>query len=238
MLDVTLWSDTGIPLQVSELSRPMKLTFLGRRQERNENATTESRSFLMENGLRYYTFWIPSYEATTTITISTKRNITLQAYISHDARPTALQYHLSFSLPNDQNSSCSNATASDDGNSCSSRDLYTFVLRPNATGHKGRHFIGIKIAATGLKQQDEIKSRTKKSCESYLKRSKRFCVEEKPAPSTSGSSVSGTIMEADSTSDLNYTLFITVVTCVFWDELRETWSTRGCKVGGPCILTL
>ena len=63
------------------------------------------------------------------------------------------------------------------------------------------------------------------------KRRKRSCVELKDPPPTLPQSENVLVMPVyDSTTDQNYTVNVTLGSCVYWSEKFEKWISSGCRV--------
>ena len=223
VIDISIWNSNETRLKISNLSTPIKIAFSKKPPKIKDHNVRDAGLFLKSKEMRYHSVFIPSSEATLTIQIKPKKNITLRIYIRKGLRPTRQQYDLNLTLPN----SCWNATKGEN-NSCLSRDPYEFHLLPNTTGHVGRHLIGIEIQEDGVNitgTSSMVKSSGDN--EDVAKGTeKASCVREKPPP-TAGKIVP---RQFNPKMDVNYTFFVTVGSCVFWDTVSENWSARGCQV--------
>ncbi|CAH3159311.1 unnamed protein product, partial [Pocillopora meandrina] len=91
----------------------------------------------------------------------------------------------------------------------------------------GKYFLGLKNynATVNLSHKRE-----KRSCLGGRRR-KRSCVEVKDPPPTPPQSENVPVMPVyDSTTDQNYTLKVTLGSCVYWSENFDTWISSGCRV--------
>lgn len=231
MTDTTLWSHDGTNLKVSDLTSPVRLVFSKEPRNVTDHDVQEGSFFLKRKKMRYHSVRIPSYEATVTVRIKPKMNITLLVYVRNGVRPTDKEYDLNLTLPNVNFPSCSNVTKGE--HNCSSRDPYEFDLLPNATGRIGRHFIGISIHEDSLNvtgMASVIKNRSDKSEVVLEGDMEELCVKEKPPPATPPPAGQAIPRQFDSKTDVNYTFYVTVGSCVFWDTVNETWSAHGCQV--------
>lgn len=195
-------------------------------------AKPDGALFIKRKEIRYHSLVIPSYEAIITMRIKPKKNVTLRVYVRKGLRPTHRQYDLTFTLPKLTLPSFLNHIKREASfNSCFYRDPYEFNLLPNATGHIGRHFIGIEIEEdsiniTGLSSTVKDESGESDVTEGIELES---CVKEKPPPPPPPKN--GTLLSKfDPQTDVSYTYYVTVGSCVFWDTERENWSASGCQV--------
>ena len=188
--------------------------------------------------MRFHSVNISSYKATVTVRIEPKINIKLRVYVKRGSKPTDKQYDLTLTLPNVTLPSCLNITEKEH-HDCLLREPYEFVLPPNATGYIGRHFIGIKIQDDSLSTTEiSAMNKTNSSNDGSVFKDgevwgteKQLCVKVKPPPLTF-------LRKFNSKTDVNYTFYATVGSCVFWDEVKETWSVRGCQVCKELINSL
>ena len=91
----------------------------------------------------------------------------------------------------------------------------------------GKYFLGLKNynATVNLSHKRE-----KRSCLGGRRR-KRSCVEVKDPPPTPPQSENVPVMPVyDSTTDQNYTLKVTLGSCVYWSENFDMWISSGCRV--------
>lgn len=225
-VDITFWHNNDTKMKISNLSTPIRVVFSRKLQETPDQDLPDDSLFLRRKEMRYHSFLIPYYEAVVTVRIKPEKNISLRVYVKHDSRPTAQQHDFNVTLPNTALPSCSNNTR-EWNSTCSPRDPYEFDLLPNVTGHVGRHFLGIEIvehSLTGIIGNDGNLDKL------ALRRKKQSCVKVKPPPPTPLPVKKDLPHIFNSKTDVKYKLFVTVGTCVFWNELREKWSIRGCQV--------
>ena len=227
VIDIGMWSNNGTRLEIANLSTPIKITFSKTQKKIKDQNVPDTGLFLKLQEMRYHSVYIPSYQATLTIRIKPKKNITLLVYIRKDLRPTYQQYDLNLTLPN----SCWNATCGEN-NSCLSRGPYDFDLLPNATGHVGRHLIGIEIQKDSLNITGASSMVKSSGDNDDMARETEIgsCVREKPPPTTPPTAGKIVLRQFNPTMDVNYTFHVTVGSCVFWDIVTENWSVRGCQV--------
>lgn len=212
-------------MKISNLSTPIRVVFSRNSQETSDQDVPGENLFLKRNDMRYHPVFVPHYAAVVTVRIKPEKNVSLRVYVRYDSRPTAKQHDFNVTLPNTAFPSCLSIT---DGwnSSCSPRDPYEFDLLPNVTSHIGNHTIGVEI----LEHLTNIKDNGRKIDELASRRKRQSCVKVKPAPPTPPSVKQHKPRQFNSTTDVKYKMFVTVGTCVFWDEMREKWSARGCQV--------
>ena len=91
----------------------------------------------------------------------------------------------------------------------------------------GKYLLGLKNynATVNLSH-----TREERSCLGGRRR-KRSCVEVKDPPPTPPQSENVPVMPVyDSTTDQNYTLKVTLGSCVYWSETLDKWISSGCRV--------
>lgn len=212
-----MWSNNGSKVNVYDLNVPIRITFSRDPKENTDESAPKNFLFLKENEMRFHMVTIPSYEASITVRIRPNKNITLQVYIKKESMPTTKQYDLVKRLP------CSSKE-------CSSRDPYQFELAPNDTGYVGDYFIGIEIKEDyyETKGMSAVKNESNSNTVG-INSGKIFgaqellCVKVKPPPPTQ-------IRKFNTKTDVRYTFYAAVRSCVFWQEEKESWSTKGCQV--------
>ena len=62
-----------------------------------------------------------------------------------------------------------------------------------------------------------------------------LCVNDKPPPTTPPPTGRTIPRQFNAKTDVNYTFYASVGSCVFWDIVREKWSARGCQVGDESL---
>lgn len=214
-------------MKISNLSTPIRVVLSREPHETTDQGASNESLFLKRKEMRYHNVSIPSYEAVVTVRIKPEKNISLRVYVRHYSRPTAQQYDLNLTLPNTTLSSCSNFSK-EGNNRCSPHDPYEFDLLPNVTGHIGRHVIGVEILERSL-DFPEVSAGMAGNDAEALRKKTQYCVKVKPAPTTLPVK-KNVPRQFNSKTDVKYKLFVTVGTCVFWDELSKKWSGRGCQV--------
>ena len=226
-VDITFWHNNDTKMKIFNLSTPIRIVFSREPHETTDQVASNESLFLKRKEIRYHNVSIPSYEALVTVRIKPEKKISLRVYVRYYSQPTALQHDLNLTLPITTLSSCSHF--SKEGNSrCSPRDPYEFDLLPNVTGHIGHHVIGVEILEHSLDIPEVSVGMPGNDAEA-LRRKTQHCVKVKPAPTTLPVK-KNVPRQYDSKTDVKYKLFVTVGTCVFWDEQSKKWSVRGLQV--------
>lgn len=220
-------------MKISNLSKPIRILFSRDPDETRDQGASDGILFLKRKEMRYHNVSIPSYEAVVTVRIKPEKDISLRVYVGHYSRPTPQHHDLNVTLPNTTRLTCSNFSR-EWNDRCSPRDPYEFDLLPNVTGHIGRHVIGVEILEDSV-EIPEVSAGIAGNDAEALRRQTQYCVKVKPAP-TPLPVKKNVPRQFDSKTDVRYTLFVTVGTCVFWDKLNKKWSARGIQVSLFCRL--
>ena len=165
-----------------------------------------------------------------------EKSVDLFVYVRYGQRPTTKEHCLNVTVST--NGWCMwtrSAHGKKDGQpECSFNQLLpikTLAKRP------GKYFVGVQ---SHNRSETNSHKRKKRSCFGN-RRHKRSCVEVKDPPPTPPQSKNVTLVpEYDSNTDKNYTLRVTLGSCVYWSEEHEMWTTDGCQVSHvifPCLRT-
>lgn len=241
-MDVVLQTEEKRNLNVSDLKKPVHLYI-------PQNTENGSPADVKKNTVRY--FVKPSYDVNDTkliqyhkINILHERDVVfvklhpetyatpLRVYVSFSDYPTPTEHNYSTVLP------------------CKTRerkchkDPYVFSLNASDTGNTGIHYIGIHYYVNisndfifhgegkMISMNGSIQERTRRSsgCDGGGRRRKRSCigVKDPPPPPTPAPIVLKSKYNAS--TDLNYTLSVTIGSCLYWSEVKEQWTDEGCKV--------
>ena len=226
VIDVSLWRRGGKKLKIANLSSPIRLAFS--KEHVDFRNTTEAGFFLKMGEMHYHSIYIPSNKATVIVRIKPTKNITLLVYISKGSRPTRQQNDFHLTLPKSILESSSNATRRVNY-SFSTRDPYEFDFPIYPTGPIGLHFIGIEIKVDSSNIIGTNKSVENRAIDN------ESCVIERPPPTTTSLIRKIEPHMFDPKTDVNYTFYISMGSCAFWDTFKDEWSTRGCQVGHEII---
>ena len=156
----------------------------------------------------------------------------LRVYVSSSDFPTPTENNFSIVLP-----------CTKEERKCN-KDPFVFSFNTSHTGNTGMHYIGIHYYLNitfDVNFQDEgnllttngsIQNRPRRSidCGSRSGRQKRSClgVKDPPPPPTPVPIVLRS--EYNASTDLNYTLSVTIGSCLYWSEVKGQWTDEGCKV--------
>ena len=160
----------------------------------------------------------------------TSSPVSLRVYVSFYDYPTPGMHTFSVAIP------CKF------GEPKCSNDNYTFSFNASDTGHTGIHYIGIHYYVNSTYGDMPFHKRARKSVDhsaktgprSYCKdggrRKKRSCVGLKDPPPIPTPKPVILLPEFNASTDLNYTLVVSIGSCFYWSEEKEYWTEEGCKV--------
>lgn len=180
-----------------------------------------------DNGtMRFHKIVFPGPKYAIFIRIVPFGNKTLTLYVRHAERPTLEHYDFTSSIPN--NVSC-DYSSQKNHTSCSS-DRYTVTLSATDTGHTGVHYMGIVIGEHVNETNNNRTSpnhvrRVRRGC-FRNGRQKRSCVGVKDPPTTPPP-IPLSKPSFNSSTDVNYTLSVSMATCQYWNVRADAWSTEG-----------
>lgn len=183
-----------------------------------------------DNGtMRFHKIVFPGPEYAISIRIVPFSKKTLTLYVRYAERPTLEHYDFTSSVPN--NRSCNYSLEKNQTN-CST-DRYTVTLSAAVTGHTGIHYVGIVIGERINKTKNNATSpdhvrRVRRGC-FHKGRQKRSCVGVKDPPTTPPP-ILVIKPSFNSSTDVNYTLSVSMGTCQYWNVTANAWSTEGCRV--------
>ena len=186
------------------------------------SASEKSWYFTKNDDLRFHEINV-KYENTLLIMEIKPQDPTVHlfVYMRFNQRPTTQDYDLNATISHDEKCVWMLSAGQ---TVCS--------LNPNATiqvlaERPGKYFLGLKNYNATINLSH---TREKRSCLGGRRR-KRSCVEVKDPPPTPPQSQNVPVMPVyDSTTDHNYTLKVTLGSCVYWSEKFEKWISSGCRV--------
>lgn len=237
MIDVSIKTN-GSYVHLSQLEEPFELYIPLKHQKKqgtDDNFFVKwSKSF--EN-IRYHKIVIPSDGAVAIIDIVPVENNFLDIFISVGFRPTPENYTYSTYVPNYSN--CRKFTSSTESHHCSSISPYRLLVSSSLTGATGDHYVGIllhKNSSDGLRMNDTStkgdvhRRHSRSTCNSMSGRKKRSCVGVKDPPNTPPPKPEIIKPPYNSTVDANYTMSVSISSCLYWSKEKQQWTNDGCKV--------
>ena len=235
MVDFSIKTD-GLKLNISDLQEPVEL-FIPLKVDANRNNNGSEQYFIKPSrgaeNIQYHRISF-TQGAAAFVKIKPLDDNVLEVYISHRVKPTPKNYDYSTIVPD--YSTCSEFSKMTGYFNCSS-DPYTFSISSRLTGHAGLHFLGIRYAVNDsvttsddVKESAEERARDKRDCGSHSGRQKRSCIGVKDPPTTPPPTPKIIIPQYDINTDVNYTLSVTVSSCMYWSETKQEWTDEGCKV--------
>ena len=233
VIDVTLRSRNGVGLKVANLSKAIAL-YIPSKNTKNATDTQQQprHLFVTRGSVRYHALFIPSKEHVVTIRPAASDTQSLVVYIGFGFKPFPGNYTSVATLPDF--SSCRSDGKSERLINCTA-DPYMVKLVGYDPGH---YFIAISLpivsSGTDIKPHD----RGRRACRSSGGRGKRSCVEVKDPPTTPPPTPMVVVPKYNASTDVNYTLSITIGACLYWSEEKEKWTSEGCKVERARIITL
>ena len=231
VLEFKLKTTDGDVLNISGLRDPIEL-FIPLPEKKTEPETNKSQGehlFLKPSdgniNIRYHKFSIASRDILVTITIKPQGGRTVDVFVNYKSKPTTENKIFSVTIPDF--SSCENTTEnSRDALNCT-KDPYKFSVSTLVTGSVGQHFLGIRY----IPQESRAdRTRLRRSCGQPKTRKKRSCVDVKDPPATPAPVPKIIMPNYNATTDINYTLSISVSGCLYWSESKEKWTGEGCRV--------
>ena len=240
VIDFSLKTPDGKSLDVSDLQEPVEL-FIPKKEDAQSMRNNTAKHYFAKPGhgsenMRYHRVVVPSESVLVTVELKAEDGKYMEVYVSHQTRPTVVKHDFATVIPD--LSSCSEIRGTK-GFNCSS-DPFRFDISSAVTGHTGQHFVGIKFldhesnSSSSLEPRVEIAAlRQARSCESLSGRQKRSCIGVKDPPTTppqTPTSPMVIIPKYNSSTDVNYTMFVTITSCLYWSEKMQAWTDDGCKV--------
>lgn len=234
VLDFKLKASGGDTLNISGLPEPVELFIpIASKEQSSENDNSSAESLFMKpsNGtsnIRYHRFLVSSHDVLVTIQIKPEKGVTMDVFVNYKTKPTPHSNIFNTTIPNF--STCTNMTRTSSDNLHCSSDPDTFSFSSRISGHTGTHFLGIRYIKKNTKASNIDARRKRRSCGPHHRRGKRSCVDVKDAPTTPPPTPMIIIPTYNSSTDVNYSLSISVSGCLYWSESKEKWTSEGCRV--------
>lgn len=238
VLDFKLKASGGKTMNISGLQEPIELLIpiSAKADEPAKSNGSEPKLFLKPSdgtsNIRFHMFSVSSPDVLVTITIKPERGKLVDVFVNYKTKPTPQENVFSKTIPD--LSSCRGTTANSSENQNCSSNPYTFTFSSLVSGHTGFHFLGVRYVMENTEVDTKAETeRTKRSCNPFRGRGKRSCVDVKDAPTTPAPTPRIIVPTYNSSTDVNYTLSISVSGCLYWSESKEKWTGEGCRVRKP-----
>ncbi|XP_031571396.1 uncharacterized protein LOC116305596 isoform X3 [Actinia tenebrosa] len=229
----------GKVLDITGLSKPIELYIPQKLQEEPQNVNNSSNEYFVKpsknkKNIRSHQITIPSHDAAVSVTIKPQDGINLVVYVRHLLKPTPDSYDLKKIMPD--YTSCLNYDVEMGYQNCTD-DPYTLTISSASTGEIGIHYIGVQY--TPVQSMDPvnpsdgevISARLRRDCYSHSGRVKRGCIGVKDPPTTPAPTPLIIVPLYNGSTDVNYTMSVSVTSCLYWSEKQSKWTSEGCKVG-------
>ena len=212
---LNLQSGNGKKITVSNLDRDIEIVIPISSPPTNSSNGTE-HNFLKPNKMSFRGYYAELADVPVSMRIGVQEEgIAIELFVKFGERPTIENFDHNFTVT----STCRNQT-SETKTSCVFEENSLTVV-PSVPI---RLYIGLLYL--GAKDFNEH-SRIRRSCFGHG-RERRSCVGVKDPPPKG---VTKTVIpKYDSSTDVNYTLSITQSSCLYWSEVKEKWTSDGCRV--------
>ena len=146
----------------------------------------------------------------------------LVLYIKFGQRPTIREHDLNATISSYERCIWFKMNESLEGkNGCYSNPLIEVLAK-----RPGMYYLAVLIDSNITRSQ----KRLKRSCFGQ-RRQRRACVDVKSPPPTPPQSKNASLVPVyDPSTDRNYTLRVTMGSCVYWSDTKQKWITDGCQV--------
>lgn len=233
VLSLDLKKQDGSRLNISGLSHPIELFIPEENQTEEVKNDTKGILFVKpyndNSDIRYHKIEIENEFESAFVKIRPENDSIFDVFVSSGTvKPTPENYTFRAKIPD--YSSCRDYEAGTGYFNCA-KDPYVFSLSSDITGDIGVHFIGIRLAlgVTGRRTRSQ-RSRIPRSCKDSHGRQKRSCVGVKDPPTTPPPTPGTIVPQYNERTDVNYTMSVTMRSCLYWSEKKQDWTSEGCKV--------
>ena len=232
VLSVDLKTQDGSRLNISDLRDPIELLVPEKEHEVPIKNDTQGHLFLKPyNGsgaIRYHKITFENELEAALVEIRPENNTIFDVFVSAGVKPTPKSYTFRKKIPDI--SLCGDFKPGTGCSNCTSNP-YMSSLSSNVTGDIGVHYIGISLAIETKETNTPNKQRRiERSCKESHGRQKRSCIGVKDPPTTPPPTPEVIVPKYDARTDVNYTMTVTMRSCMYWSEVKQAWTSEGCKV--------
>lgn len=219
-------------MNLSDLSHPIELFIPEKDQQRNITENTQRHLFVKpendSSSIRYHKIKIENDFDVAFVEIRPQNNSRFDVFVNNGDKPTSSNYTLRARIPDF--SSCKHFKVEIGYLNCT-RNPYVLKLSSNVTGNTGVHFIGIRLASE--RNEGAKLNRSRRSvgpCKGRHGRQKRSCIDVKDPPTSPPQTPNIIAPQYEEHTDVNYTMVVTMRSCLYWSEEKQAWTSEGCKV--------
>ena len=232
VLSVDLKIQNGSRLSISDLSQPIELFIPEKVPEVSIQNDTQGHLFVKpyndSGAIRYHKITFENDHESALVEIRPENNTVFDVFVGAGVKPTPNNYTFRATIPDV--SLCADLKLGFGYVNCT-RNPYTFSLSSNVTGDIGVHYIGIRLAIEAKETNILNKQRrVVRSCKEGRGRQKRSCIGVKDPPTTPPPTPEVIVPKYDAQTDVNYTMSVKMRNCLYWSELKQAWTSEGCKV--------
>ena len=232
VLSVDLKKQDGSRLNISDLTHPIELIIPEKDPEEPIEDDSQAHLFVKpyndSSAIRYHKITLYNDFESALVKITPEDKAFFDVFVGAAVKPTPNNYTFRTTIPDV--SLCEGFTPGIGYINCSSNP-YVFSLSSNVTGYIGIQYIGIRLAQeANAKNVQKNLRRLQRSCKDSQGRQKRSCIGVKDSPTTPPPTPEVIVPTYDALSDVNYTMSVKMRSCLYWSEVKETWTNEGCKV--------
>lgn len=228
VVDFSLKKDDGTPLPIAGLKDPVELFIPVTRKVQTTGNKSDEKYFAKPSdgtgNLQYHRINIPSVNSIVFFDIHPDHGQVLDIFVTAEKKPTPSNFQFKTRVPDF--SSCTAYSKIFGYQNCS-KNPYEMSLTSNVTDKTGTHYIGIMLAANTT---EVARNRASRSCAGQGGRQKRSCIGVKDPPTTPPPSPRIIKPQYNSSTDVNYTMSVTITSCLYWSEKKQVWTNEGCSV--------
>lgn len=228
VVDFSLKKDDGTPLPIAGLKDPVELFIPVTRKVQTTGNKSDEKYFAKPGdgtgNLQYHRINIPSVNSIVFFDIHPDHGQVLDIFVTAEKKPTPRNFQFKTRVPDF--SSCTAYSKILGYHNCS-KNPYEISLTSNVTEKTGTHYIGIMLAANTT---EVARNRASRSCAGQGGRQKRSCIGVKDPPTTPPPSPRIIKPQYNSSTDVNYTMSVTITSCLYWSEKKQVWTSEGCSV--------